>query len=77
MSFHKGQKFFGLQSLTPPIIKAPQKMLRFGLGVGGGGGFRRCRKSRAYLWKNPGYAPAKARKNNRRLEKRRYQGSAD
>ena len=53
-------------------------MLRFGLGVGGGGGGgRRCRKSLAYLWKNPGYAPAKARKNNRRLEKRRYQGSAD
>ena len=31
-------------------------MLRF--GVGEGGGRRRCRKSRAYLWKNPGHAPA-------------------
>ena len=30
-------------------------MLRFGVGGGGEG---RCRKSRAYLWKNPGYAPA-------------------
>ena len=30
--------------------------------------WRRCRKGRAYLWKNPGYAPAKARKNNRSLE---------
>ena len=26
--------------------------------VGRGGGRRRCRKRRAYLWKNPGYAPA-------------------
>ena len=32
-------------------------MLRFGVGGGEGGG-RRCRKRRAYLWKNPGYAPA-------------------
>ena len=31
-------------------------MLRF--GVGEGGGRRRCRKSRAYLWKNPGHASA-------------------
>ena len=50
-------------------------MLRFGVEGGGGGvggGERRCRKSRAYLWKNPGYAPAKARKNNGSLEKRPY-----
>ena len=28
---------------------------------GEGGGGRRCTKSRAYLWKNSGSAPAKAR----------------
>ena len=48
-------------------------MLRFGLeGGGGGGGEDDVQKSRAYLWKNPGYAPAKARKNNGSLEKRPY-----
>ena len=42
-------------------------MLRFGVGRNGWG--RRWRKSRAYLWKNPDYAPPKARKNNRSLER--------
>ena len=58
MSFHKQQKCFGLQPLTPSLIKAPrsgswEKKRDLGWGWG-----RRCRKSRAYLWKNPGYVPA-------------------
>ena len=66
-------------------------MLRFGVeggwgwevGVGGGGG-RRYRKSLAYLWKNPGYAPAKSRKTTGVLRNvliicpgSYFQGSAD
>ena len=57
-------------------------MLRF--GVEGGGGGRRCRKSLAYLWKNPGYAPAKSRKTTGVLRNvliicpgSYFQGSAD
>ena len=59
MSFHKQQKCFGLQPLTPPLKKC------WGFWCGGGGedqGGRCCRKSRTHLWKNPGYAPTKARK---------------
>ena len=38
-------------------------MLRF--AVGGGGGGYDVEKVRRTVWKNPGYAPAKVRKNNR------------
>ena len=38
MSFHKQQKCFGLQPLTPPLIKAPLKNVEI---WGGGGGMRR------------------------------------
>ena len=41
------------------------------LGWKGVGGKTMWKKS-AYLWKNPGYALAKTRKNNKSLEKRRY-----
>ena len=46
-----------LTTVNPTFNKGTfKKMLRF--GVGEGGGRRRCRKSWAYLWKNPGHAPA-------------------
>ena len=43
-------------------------MLRFG----GGGGEDDVEKVERTPGKNPGYAPVKARKNNRSLEKRPY-----
>ena len=38
MSFHKQQKCFGLQTLTPPLIKAPEKNVEIWSGRWGGGG---------------------------------------
>ena len=50
MSFHKGQKFFGLQSLTPPIIKAPSKNVEIWVGRWGGGGVDDVEK----VWRTSG-----------------------
>ena len=59
VSFHKQQKYFCLQPLTPPLLKAPLKNVEIWGGGGEGGGGRRCRISWAYLRRNPEYAPAK------------------
>ena len=47
-----------LTTVNPTFNKGTQeRLLRKKRDLGWGWG-RRCRKSRAYLWKNPGYAPA-------------------
>ena len=61
-----------LTIVTPPLIKAPQENVEIWGGVGVTGGEDDVEKVGRTSGKKPGYAPAKARKNNRSLEKRPY-----
>ena len=66
MSFHKQQKCYAwLTTVNPTFNKGTLKNVEIcGGGWGGGGGYE-VEKVRRTVWKNPGYAPAKVRKNNR------------